>query len=42
VVVNGEPTRYDQLADAVVRGRTEDVLPRLVRGALDPTSIHGT
>jgi NAD-dependent deacetylase len=41
VVVNGEPTRYDELADAVVRGRTEDVLPRLVRGALDPTSIHG-
>jgi NAD-dependent deacetylase len=41
VVVNGEPTGYDELADAVVRGRTEEVLPRLVRGALDGTSTHG-
>jgi NAD-dependent deacetylase len=30
VVVNGEPTEYDHLADAVLRGRTEQILPRLV------------
>lgn len=32
VIVNAEPTPYDRLADAVVRGSISDVLPRLVGG----------
>ena len=31
VIVNAEPTAYDHTADAVLRGRVEEVLPRLVR-----------
>lgn len=31
VIVNGEETPYDSLADAVVRGRVEEVLPEIVR-----------
>jgi NAD-dependent deacetylase len=30
VIVNGEPTSYDHLADAVVRGSISEVLPALV------------
>ena len=29
VIVNGEPTAYDHLADSVVRGSISDILPRL-------------
>ncbi|MGH3098658.1 MAG: SIR2 family NAD-dependent protein deacylase [Streptosporangiales bacterium] len=32
VVLNAEPTPYDDLADAVLRGRIGDVLPRLTAG----------
>jgi NAD-dependent deacetylase len=31
VIVNGEPTPYDAVADVVLRGRIGEVLPRLVR-----------
>ena len=31
VIVNGEPTGFDELADAVVREPISDVLPALVR-----------
>jgi NAD-dependent deacetylase len=30
VIVNGEPTDYDALADVVVRGPIGDVLPAIV------------
>lgn len=33
VIVNGEPTGYDDLADAVVRGSISEVLPALVGSA---------
>ena len=33
VIVNGEPTEMDELADAVVRGRIGEVLPPLVASA---------
>jgi NAD-dependent deacetylase len=33
VIVNGEPTELDELADAVVRGRIGEVLPALVERA---------
>jgi NAD-dependent deacetylase len=33
VIVNAEPTPYDRLADAVLRGFIPDVLPELVRAA---------
>src|SRR5690606_27009782 len=33
VVVNAEPTPYDELADAVLRDPISDVLPRLVAAA---------
>jgi NAD-dependent deacetylase len=38
VIVNGEPTEYDHVADVVVRGRIGDVLPFIVRlsGAATP------
>ena len=32
VIVNGEPTPYDDLATVVLRGRLGEVLPRLVAG----------
>jgi NAD-dependent deacetylase len=32
VIVNAEPTQFDDLADAVVRGSISEVLPRLVGG----------
>ncbi len=32
VIVNGSPTEYDHLADAVVRGSISEVLPQLVAG----------
>jgi NAD-dependent deacetylase len=35
VIMNAEPTPFDRLADAVVRGRVEQVLPGIVAG-LDP------
>jgi len=31
VIVNGEPTAYDSIADVVVRGSISEVLPRLVQ-----------
>jgi NAD-dependent deacetylase len=31
VIVNGEPTPYDPVADVVLRGGIGEVLPRLVR-----------
>lgn len=31
VIVNGEPTGFDQVVDAVVRGSISDVLPQLIR-----------
>jgi len=31
VIVNAEPTPFDHLADAVVRGRSGEVLPELLR-----------
>jgi NAD-dependent deacetylase len=34
VIVNEEPTPYDDLADLVVRGRSGSVLPRAVDYAL--------
>lgn len=33
VIVNAEPTPFDDLADAVVRGSISEVLPRLVAGS---------
>jgi NAD-dependent deacetylase len=36
VIVNLEPTEYDELADAVVHGRAGDVLPDLLEAALAP------
>jgi NAD-dependent deacetylase len=36
VVVNAEPTPYDEVADAVVRGQISEVLPEIVRGARPP------
>jgi NAD-dependent deacetylase len=33
VIVNAEPTPYDEVADAVVRGQISEVLPEIVRGA---------
>jgi NAD-dependent deacetylase len=33
VIVNGEPTPFDRVADAVVRGQISDVLPAIVRAA---------
>jgi len=32
VIVNGSPTEYDHLADAVIRGSISEVLPQLVAG----------
>ncbi|RMH72521.1 MAG: NAD-dependent deacetylase [Actinomyces sp.] len=37
VIVNGEPTPYDALADVVVRGSISEVLP-VITGAADPGS----
>lgn len=34
VIVNGEPTPYDDTADAVVRGRIGELLPEIVAAAL--------
>lgn len=34
VIVNAEPTPYDEMADAVLRGPIGDVVPEMVRGAL--------
>jgi NAD-dependent deacetylase len=45
VVVNGERTAYDDLADAVLRGRTEEILPRLARDlrtAIRPKRVGDT
>jgi NAD-dependent deacetylase len=36
VVVNGEPTAFDDEADAVLRGPISDILPRLVSRAEHP------
>ncbi len=33
VIVNGEPTPFDDLADAVLRGRLGEILPRISAGA---------
>jgi NAD-dependent deacetylase len=33
VIVNGEPTKMDRFADAIVRAPIGEVLPRLVAGA---------
>ena len=30
VIINGEPTQFDQLADAVVGGSISDVLPQII------------
>lgn len=35
VIVNGEPTEYDAIADVVVRGAISDVLPAMVAGPYD-------
>lgn len=35
VIVNRDPTRLDDIADAVVRGQIGDVLPELVRSQAD-------
>jgi NAD-dependent SIR2 family protein deacetylase len=32
VIVNGEPTAMDDLADVVVRGSISEVLPAMVEG----------
>jgi NAD-dependent deacetylase len=37
VIVNGSPTGMDAIADAVVRGRLGEVLPRLVEPLDRPT-----
>jgi NAD-dependent deacetylase len=34
VIVNGDPTEMDDLADAVIRGRIGEILPRLVQPLL--------
>jgi hypothetical protein len=31
VILNGSPTAMDSIADAVIRGRIGEVLPRLVQ-----------
>jgi NAD-dependent deacetylase len=31
VIVNAEPTQFDDLADAVVRGSISEVLPDIIR-----------
>jgi len=36
VIMNAEPTEFDDLAAAVVRGRVEDVLPRIVADLATP------
>lgn len=36
VIVNGEPTAYDHLADAVVRGSISEILPQLPQPRLTP------
>ncbi|MQA06320.1 MAG: NAD-dependent deacetylase [Streptosporangiales bacterium] len=36
VVLNAEPTPYDDLADAVLRTRISEVLPRIVAAAVSP------
>lgn len=33
VIVNGEPTPFDDIADAVLRGPISEILPAIVRGA---------
>ncbi|HEV7888277.1 MAG TPA: hypothetical protein VGO92_12025, partial [Acidimicrobiales bacterium] len=33
VILNAEPTPFDDLADAVLRGQISRVLPAIVRGA---------
>jgi NAD-dependent deacetylase len=38
VIVNAEPTPYDPIADAVLRGSISEILPAIVRGAPRPTS----
>jgi len=38
VIVNGEPTPFDGIADAVLRGAIGDILPRLVTGG--SLSLH--
>ena len=38
VIVNGEPTPYDPIADAVLRGQISEVLPAIVRDAPRPTT----
>jgi NAD-dependent deacetylase len=41
VVVNAQPTPYDDIADAVLRGQIGEILPALVRGlATTPGSIR--
>jgi NAD-dependent deacetylase len=37
VIVNAEPTPYDPIADAVLRGSISEVLPAIVRDAPPPT-----
>jgi len=37
IILNGEPTPYDRVADAVLRGSISDLLPALVR----PAGDHG-
>jgi len=37
IILNGEATPYDHVADAVLRGSISDLLPELVR----PTGNHG-
>ena len=32
IIVNGEPTPYDDVATAVLRGGVGEILPRLVAG----------
>jgi NAD-dependent deacetylase len=37
VIVNAEPTPYDPIADAVLRGQISEILPAIVRDARRPT-----
>jgi NAD-dependent deacetylase len=36
VIVNGEPTPFDNLASAVIRGEIGEALPRLIRSRVPP------
>jgi NAD-dependent deacetylase len=38
VIVNGEPTKMDRYADAVLLGQISEVLPRLVEVLDDPNA----